>query len=273
MIPRSFQSPIALGFVLLLAGCSTQGSSADGGETAREAPSLPAAHPPLGAAAAATDSGQSGTVLEVIGASSYTYLRVDTGSGELWLAAPQFSVAVGDRVVWAPGTPMPGWHSDTLDRTWDEVQFISQIQLQGGEPSAPAMPAMPAMPPGHPPVAAASAGAADSVAVEKLEDGQTVAEIHSRAAELSGQRVALRGRVVKANFGIMGSNWLHIQDGSGDAAAGTNDLTVTTQSRASLGDRVVVRGVLATDKDFGAGYRYAVIVADAAVAVEAEARD
>ena len=248
--------PAAAGLALLLVGCSPQGSSATVGESARQEP----AH-----SEAATTAMPSGTVVEVIGASSYTYLRVDTGQGELWLAAPQFAVAAGDRVVWAPGTPMSGWRSETLDRTWDEVQFISQIQVEGAEAVAGALP------PGHPPATVPTLGVGADI--EKLEGGLTVAEIHSQAGQLSGQQVALRGRVVKANFGIMGSNWLHVQDGSGEAATGTNDLTVTTQGGAAVGDLVELRGVLATDKDFGAGYRYPVIVENAEVVIEPGSAD
>lgn len=252
----SFEDAALFSLVLLLAGCSTEGAPASTGEAAAEETAEGAGQPPAG------DATQSGAVLEAIGASGYTYLRVDTGQGEVWLAAPQLAVEVGDRVRWAPGMLMQGWHSDTLDRTWDEVRFISQIQVEGAEPAPPAMP------PGHPPVAAPPPAAADSGPVEKLEGGFTVAQIHSRAAELAGQRVAVRGRVVKANLGIMGSNWLHVRDGSGDAEGGSNDLTVTTNGQAEVGDVVVVEGTLATDKDFGAGYRYAVIVEDAAVTID-----
>ena len=64
----------------------------------------------------------------------------------------------------------------------------------------------------------------------------------------------------------MGKNWIHLQDGTG--AAGTNDLTVTTAGTASVGNTVVVRGNLTTNKDFGFGYKYDVMVEDAAVTVE-----
>jgi hypothetical protein len=78
--------------------------------------------------------------------------------------------------------------------------------------------------------------------------------------------VKVRGKVVKYNSGIMGKNWLHIQDGSG--AAGSNDLTVTTSANTKVGDTVLVAGVLSANKDFGSGYKYALIVQDAKVTVE-----
>jgi tartrate dehydratase beta subunit/fumarate hydratase class I family protein len=45
-------------------------------------------------------------------------------------------------------------------------------------------------------------------------------------------------------------------------------LTVTTASRTKVGDTVLVTGTVATDRDFGAGYKYSVIIEDAKVVVE-----
>ena len=64
----------------------------------------------------------------------------------------------------------------------------------------------------------------------------------------------------------MGRNWIHLQDGSGDAAAGTHDITVTSSSgTTAVGEIVLVQGTVVLDRDFGSGYRYAVIVEDASV--------
>ena len=46
--------------------------------------------------------------------------------------------------------------------------------------------------------------------------------------------------VVKVNNAIMGSNWFHLQDGTGTAKDGTNDLTVTTSASVRVGDIVTV---------------------------------
>ena len=67
---------------------------------------------------------------------------------------------------------------------------------------------------------------------------------------------------------VMGKNWVHVQDGSGTAGEGNNDLTVTTSATVAVGNTVLVRGKLGTDKDFGYGYKYAVLVEEASVTVE-----
>jgi hypothetical protein len=97
------------------------------------------------------------------------------------------------------------------------------------------------------------------------ETGRTVAEIFAQKAELKGKTVAVRGKVVKFLSGIMGKNWIHLQDGSGKAEDGTHDVTVTTSGSAAAGDLVVVRGAVGVDRDFGSGYFYGVIIEDAAI--------
>ena len=63
----------------------------------------------------------------------------------------------------------------------------------------------------------------------------------------------------------MGKNWHHIQDGTGDPTNNTHDLVVTSSAIVEKGTIISFEGVLAADKDFGAGYRYDVIIEDAGV--------
>ena len=55
----------------------------------------------------------------------------------------------------------------------------------------------------------------------------------------------------------MGSNWVHIQDGSSEEKF---DLTITTSEKVKVGDVVTFEGTVAVDKDFGAGYKYEILV-------------
>jgi hypothetical protein len=94
-------------------------------------------------------------------------------------------------------------------------------------------------------------------------NARTVEEIITQGAKLKDKPVLVRGKVVKYNPQIMGTNWIHLRDGSGSASANTNDLLVTSKSQAKLGDIVTAKGVVRTDKDFGAGYVYKVLVEEA----------
>jgi hypothetical protein len=119
----------------------------------------------------------------------------------------------------------------------------------------------------HPQPSATSSEPVDLSGIAKAEGGKTIAEVYAEKDQLAGQKVAVRGKVVKVNAGIMDKNWVHVRDGSG--AEGTNDLTVTTVSAVpNVGDTVLVTGQVSLNKDFGMGYAYSVIVEDADVKVE-----
>ncbi len=261
---------VAAGLALL--GCNKEKTAVtETTPAATPVASAPAAQP------AAAPGGYTGKVVETMDASGYTYVQVDTGSEKIWAAAPAFAVAVGDEVTVPPSAPMANYHSKTLDRTFDVVYFAGAIYPAGSAQSpASAMPAgMGAnggMPAGHPgSQSGGQQGAAvpanvDLTGIAKAEGGNTVGELLGATAKYGGKQVILRGKVVKYNGGIMGKNWLHVQDGSGEA--GANDLTVTTQATANVGDTVLVKGIAVTDKDFGYGYQYAFIIEDAEVTVE-----
>jgi hypothetical protein len=226
------------------------------------------------AGAPAPGQGLSGKVLERIDASPYCYLRLQTAQGEVWAAVPEAKIEKGTEVTIANPMLMNNFESKTLNKTFAAVYF-GTIAPAGGAPTTAAptsMPgAMPATMPGAP--AAPQAMGAPVVAkevVSKIDkasgsDAQTVAEVWAKKASLKEKSVTIRGKVVKYNAGVMGKNWLHLQDGSGEASKSNHDLTVTSQDSVAKGDVVTIKGVVRLDKDFGAGYIYAVIVEDAKV--------
>ena len=244
---------------LMLALVNTLGFAAASG--AKSAPVSPAQANTL-----------NGKVVETMNAATYTYVLIDTGAKRVWAAAPQFAVKVGDMVSVADAMPMTNYQSKTLNRTFDVVYFSGNVTVNGAAAAVPVLPAGAAtaggeLPKGHPAIPNAVAPAGPNLTgIKRAENGQTVTEIITGKAKFAGKPIAVRGRVVKFNGGILGKNWLHVRDGSG--AEGTNDLTVTTAATAKVGDLVLVTGKLASDRDFGSGYKYALIVEDAKVVVE-----
>jgi hypothetical protein len=214
-------------------------------------------------------AGWSGTVLETMDSGGYTYVQFDTGSETLWAAAPKFEVSVGDVVNIPPGMAMDNYHSKTLDRDFDAIYFVGAITTGDATlpPADADFDADAAMKAAHPsPQATVVEDAVDFTGLAVPEGGHTVAEVFSGKSELSGQKVSIRGKVVKFSPQIMGKNWVHLQDGTDHE--GANDLTITTSATAAKGDTVVVSGMVVTDKDFGAGYKYDVIIEDAELTVE-----
>jgi ABC-type Fe3+-hydroxamate transport system substrate-binding protein len=106
--------------------------------------------------------------------------------------------------------------------------------------------------------------------IVKVEGGKTVAEVYADKDKLAGQKVSVRGKVVKTVHDVMGKNWVHVRDGSG--AEGANDLTITTKAELpQVGDLVLIDGTVAANKDFGMGYMYPVMVEDAGIKIEVAA--
>jgi hypothetical protein len=215
-----------------------------------------------------------GRVLEVRDVDAYTYLRLETAQGETWAAVTRAAVKTGAQVSITNPMVMNNFESKALKKTFDKIVFGT---LEGG--GAPAVTGGPATggasaaarPHGmgsFNPGAATSAhvpAVAAPVKVSKAAgpDARSVAEVVSGKATLKDKPVTLRGQVVKVNTGIMGKNWLHLQDGSGTAGAGTNDVLVTTKDVAAVGDVVEVKGTIRTDVQLGAGYDYAVLIDNA----------
>jgi hypothetical protein len=92
---------------------------------------------------------------------------------------------------------------------------------------------------------------------------KTVEAIHTGKAELKGKIVKVHGKVVKVNNNIMKRNFLHIQDGTG--GKGTNDVTVTSNQTANVGDEVTVTGRVVLNRDFGFGYLYPILLEQATI--------
>ncbi|MBI3480809.1 MAG: hypothetical protein HY016_10715 [Nitrosomonadales bacterium] len=96
---------------------------------------------------------------------------------------------------------------------------------------------------------------------------KTVAAINENGAALAGQTVRAQGKVVKVVNGIMKRNFIHVQDGTGDAQKETDDLVVTSKQTAHVGEQVTISGVVAANRDFGSGYLFPVLVEDASIVV------
>lgn len=241
-----------------------------------------------------TNQNLTGKVMETMDSGGYTYMKVDTGKGQPWVAIPRAKIAVGEEVTYQPGMVMNNFSSKTLNRTFDSIvfssglvgaaaphgsggmgaklqnphgkkdgaandSFASAVQAEGGAPAAPQA------------QAAESGGSLGAMApfaelkVDKAtgDNAYTVSEIYSKTAELDTKSVRVQGKVVKFSPMIMGRNWIHLQDGTGDPMSNTHDLVVTTSEQVTVDEVITIEGVLAANKDFGAGYKYVAIVEEA----------
>lgn len=236
----------------LVVGCSS---------ATPEAAASDSATPPAQASAPIV-AGQtiSGTVREIIPVESYLYLRLDTANGELWTAVNESKLEVGATVTVYNVLLMEQFVSPTLKRTFARIYFGS-LQPIAPAPTG-AVASVAGAPSGTPPSDDAKVGV---VAPATGSGANTIETLWRRKGPLAGTTVAVRGVVVKYNADVMGKNWIHLQDGSGDPAAGTHDLAATSLEAASAGDTITLMGTLRTNVDVGAGYKYVLLLENARI--------
>jgi len=218
-----------------------------------------------------------GKILEIKDVSSYTYIRLDDGSRDgLWAAVPKTKLKVGEEVTLKGGVVMDNFTSKTLKKTFKKIIFASGI-LRRNETAAGDFAS--AVAAGTGAAGIRSGGSAGSivpfvnlkVTKAKGADAYTVGELFAKRKELNNKTITVRGQVVKISKTIMGKNWIHIQDGTGDPMKNSHDLVITTHDTAAKGDIVTVKGMVEADKDFGSGYKYDVIIEESSVTKDASA--
>lgn len=193
---------------------------------------------------------------EVLHTSRYTYLNVTEEGENFWIAIPKKEVEEGKTYYYRGGLKKTNFKSIEHDRVFETVYLVSDVS------ETPGMIGMPAGNPhqhmGDPDVVVDNNGK-----IDPPPGGITIAELFKNRQKYDGQTVRVKGRCVKLNNMIMNRNWIHLQDGS--LEDDETDLTVTTTDNVPLGAVVAFEGKITLNKDFGAGYRYDIIMEEASL--------
>jgi hypothetical protein len=229
---------------------------------ALEAPAVPPGHPEMPVAApAAAPVPLAGKVLQTMNAGGYSYIYIEQADGKkVWVAVTQVAIKVGDRMSFKPGTEMVKFESKALNRSFDSIIFCDGVLSGGSTAKVPDPGKNEGVSPGS---RGARKEKAAKISVTKATgpNAATIAEAYSNSAKLNNKKVVIRGQVVKISSGIMGKNWIHIQDGTGSEKRKNHNLVCTSKTDiADVGDVVTITGTLIMDRDFGSGYKYAVII-------------
>ena len=277
---------------LSLTGCGNQDKNTETTTPAGHTATAPEANAPVEMV--------TGTIKETMTGGGFTYvlLAKEEGGEPLWYAMPETKVKDGDKITLQAGSTFPSFYSKALDRTFDSLIFSQGLAGTSASASPHAVDMMHSAA-GVSGAAPHGGGSSFSDAVQAEEkngstlldpslvspgsnkaivpfadlkvtkasgdNAYTVSEVFAKAKDLNSKKIRIKGQVVKVSRMIMGKNWIHLQDGTGEPAKNTHDLVVTTMGEPASGDVVTIEGVLSADKDFGAGYRYNAIVEDATI--------
>ncbi|HIB76919.1 MAG TPA: hypothetical protein EYO58_04730 [Flavobacteriales bacterium] len=178
------------------------------------------------------------SILEIRQASKYSYLKVE-GEGDglsegnpYWIATLRGDFQVGDEYVYTGRLLKSKFQSKELGEVFDMIYLVSFIEeISGGSPI-----------------------------VATVEGVVSISDVVTDPMKYAGTIVRVHGQITKVNESIMDRNWIHLKDGTAD----DYDFVLTSKVSVPVGHSVTFEGLITTDKDFGAGYIYELIMEDAA---------
>lgn len=177
-------------------------------------------------------------ILEHIAGKRYSYAKVKSGSSTYWLATMLGNFEVGQKYFYTEGIEKTQYLSTELNRTFERIVLVTQLFSSSNQQVQPIQNTGP---------------------VEAKPGSMTIKDLVDKSTSLNGKQVQLTARVLKVNAAIMERNWYHIQDGTLNGY----DFVFTSAEEFPVGHVVTIKGTLATNKDFGAGYKYEIILENA----------
>jgi len=191
-------------------------------------------------------------VEEVVQTKKYTYLNVlEEKLPAYWIAISKAEVEKGETCIYTGGLKMRGFRSAELDRVFDELLLVSNISRMGSSKPLMSNESMSDM--------QSDEKAAKHEKIIPVKGATSISDLLSNPSKYEGKVITVTGRCTKVNHQIMNRNWNHIQDDSKNP----KELTITTQDVLELGSVGIFAGKISLNKDFGAGYRYEIIMVEA----------
>ena len=187
-------------------------------------------------------------VKEVMNTNSYVYAKVVENGEEFWIATSKKELEIGGKYFFRDGLLQTNFESKEFDRVFDKIYLVSNLVSENHAQSSEGSKSETNKDDnnkylGQPKV--------------KLKDGSiSIAELVGNKNKYEGKTVQLTGRCVKINTNILGRNWIHLKDGTLDSY----DLVVTSDIVVPEGHVLTMKGSVILDKDFGAGYKYEILV-------------
>lgn len=190
----------------------------------------------------------------------YTYLQVKERDRSFCVAIPLNSeIKKGNTYYYKGGLIMANPEKLKFNEKYETVFIVATLSENPLAANSPWMaPGAENSPPG-----AGLDGEIKEVKIEPAPGVVKLSELITNSARYDGKTIKVQGQCVKLNRMIMNKNWLHIQDHSVNPQGEKYDLTITTTEEVQLGAVVLFEGKIATNKDFGAGYKYQIILEDA----------
>ena len=185
-------------------------------------------------------------VEEVLNTERYSYLNVTENGEKFWIAIPKKEIEIGQTYYYKGGLLKRNFESKEYNRVFETLYLVSDVIPQSTSLGSSSLSQ----------ASGKEENSNESIHITPAAGSIKLSELFANQDKYKDKMIQVTGKCVKVNPMIMDRNWIHIQDGSGDGL----DLTITTAAIVAVGDVVSFKGVIGLNKDFGAGYRYDVIM-------------
>lgn len=186
---------------------------------------------------------------EVMHSEKYTYLKVSDGNRRYWIATASADIEPGTTISYHDGLLRVNFESQEFKRVFDTIYLVNSVRVEGKNPAGPPTPEK-------------DIDADTKNYISEIQGSISLDKLFASRSEYDGKIVTVAGNVIKVNRNIMGMDWVHITDNSiiGGKPA---ELTITTNSDVSTGQKAVFKGKISLNRDFGYGYRYDILMEEA----------
>ena len=193
------------------------------------------------------------SVNEVLQASKYVYLNVSEGASKFWIAARKQEIKKGETYFYRGGLLKTNFESKEYNKVFDTIYLISNLVSQDHSRLTDNLNTSVQK---SDPIAQKEDIPTHTDKIVEHKGSLKIAELVKDPKKYEGHIIQLSGTCVKANRNIMNRNWIHLQDGSQD----DYDLVITSSTFVPEGSAITIRATVVLNKDFGAGYKYDLIL-------------
>jgi len=188
-------------------------------------------------------------VMEILPTTKYVYLNVKENGKQYWIATRKLDIKIGETYFYKGGLLKTNFESKEYNKVFDKIYLVtSLVQANHGGSSELNMPQK------EQNINKKTTTNTKQIIVKS--GSIKIAELVENYKKYEGKIVQISGECVKINPNIMGRNWIHIKDGSKD----DYDLVITSNTFVKEGSMITIKATVTLNKDFGAGYKYDLIL-------------
>lgn len=205
-----------------------------------------------------TDNLHTVVATETLDTQKYVYINVTEGGKQFWIATAKQPIDIGKTYYYRNPLLKTNFESREHNRVFDTIYLVTQLVSHNhgtGNLKADFSET-------ETPVASQKqAIETHTEAVIEHKGSLKIAEIVENPQKYEGKTVQVTGKCVKVNPNIMNRNWIHLQDGSKNSY----DFVITSNTFVPEGKTVTIKAEVSINRDFGAGYKYDLILENGVV--------